>query len=53
MRERADQIGGEFSIESNAQGTRLRLELPVRPVGSMRDRLRMRGLQSRRSTHVI
>jgi signal transduction histidine kinase len=53
MRERADQIGGEFSIESNAQGTRLRLALPVRPVGSLRDRLRMRGLHSRRSTHVI
>ncbi len=49
MRERATQIGAEFFIESSAQGTRLSLLLPLRPMHSLRDRLRMRG---RHSTHV-
>jgi signal transduction histidine kinase len=49
MKERAAQIGAEFLIESSAQGTRLRLLLPIRPTHSLRDRLRMR---SRNSTHV-
>jgi len=53
MRERADQIGGEFSIESNSRGTRLHLSLPMRPVGVVRDRLRMHRLHSRRSTRFI
>jgi signal transduction histidine kinase len=44
MRERAEQIGAEFSIESNYRGTRLRIILPVSRARSLRDRLRIHTL---------
>jgi glucose-6-phosphate-specific signal transduction histidine kinase len=31
MRERAHQIGADLTIESDAEGTLLRLEMPLRP----------------------
>jgi signal transduction histidine kinase len=44
MRERAEQIGAEFFIESNNRGTLLRIILPASPARSLRDRLRIHTL---------